>query len=164
MKLADIVQSDRVDLISDGRVLTKKEALERLSELLGRGSGAPAETIFLALKRREEQQTTGIGDGVAFPHGEVDGLSQQIGAVLLVPSGVAFESVDGSASHILIALVGPVSAEAKLQHVRLLARFARVLRNSSFREALLSESTAYGAWQKLCHEDEKIGERAAARP
>lgn len=154
MKLTDIVTPDRVDLLPEGALLDKRQALARISELLARGLGVSSDRILATLEEREALQSTGIGDGVAMPHGTLDQAPGQVGALLLCPGGVEFEAIDERPSRILFGLVGPKNA---VEHLKILARMSRVLRNSSFRARLLNERDAPSAYALLRLEDEALG-------
>jgi nitrogen PTS system EIIA component len=154
VKLTDIVTPDRVDLLPEGALLDKRQALARISELLARGLGVSSVRILATLEEREALQSTGIGDGVAMPHGTLDQAPGQVGALLLCPGGVEFEAIDERPSRILFGLVGPKNA---VEHLKILARMSRVLRKSSFRARLLNERDAPSAYALLRLEDEALG-------
>jgi PTS system nitrogen regulatory IIA component len=155
MILTDILSSERVRVALGGSdVKTKDAALHALAELLGTG-GSSASTplapgvppsqaspssldFYRVLSEREALQSTGIGDGVAIPHGAVESLGGQVAAVLICPDGVPFDAIDGRPVRILFAVVGPKRATG--EHLKTLARISRLLRDSSFREKLLSSS------------------------
>ncbi|MCU0656427.1 MAG: PTS sugar transporter subunit IIA [Polyangiaceae bacterium] len=154
MKLTDIVSPDRVGVLPSGASLSKKETLARIAELLARGLPVPPEQILATLEERESLQSTGIGDGVAMPHGTIEGAQGQIGALLLCPGGVDFEAIDEKPSRILFGLIGPKNA---LEHLKILARMSRVLRSSGFRSKLLNEQDASSAYLLLRAEDDTLG-------
>jgi hypothetical protein len=88
MRVLDILTSDRVSVACDaeGLVRNKAEALRRLAELLSQGQEAlSTDEIEQVLGDRERLQSTGVGGGVAIPHGAVDRLDRLVGAVLLCP-------------------------------------------------------------------------------
>ena len=154
MKLTEIVTPDRVGVLPPDARLDKRQTLHHIATLLGRGLAVSPSRILATLEEREQLQSTGIGDGVAMPHGTLDGVQGQVGALLLCPGGVDFEAIDEKPSHILFGLVGPKNA---LEHLKILARMSRVLRNSNFRARLVSERDAVLAYQLLRAEDESVG-------
>lgn len=154
MKLTDIVTADRVGLVPEGSSLSKPGTLLKISELLARGLNASPTRILATLEEREALQSTGIGDGVAMPHGTLEGAQGQVGALLLCPGGVDFEAIDERPSYILFGLVGPKNA---VEHLKILARMSRLLRNGGFRSRLLGERDAAQAYMLLRSEDETIG-------
>ena len=154
VKLTDIVTPDRVGVLPPEASLDKRQTLARIAELLARGLPVPPERILATLEERESLQSTGIGDGVAMPHGTLEGAQGQVGALLLCPGGVDFEAIDEKPSRILFGLIGPRNA---LEHLKILARMSRVLRNGGFRDRLLGEKDAGSAYRLLRSEDENIG-------
>lgn len=153
MRLTDILSPDRVLVVNSGATFASKhQVIERLSELLAMGTGNTSSTIFQVLSEREQLQSTGIGDGVAIPHGSLDLLDQQTAAVLLCPAGIEFESIDGRPARIVIGVVGPKRATG--EHLRMLARISRLLRDGSFRDRLLSSPDGPSAFTTIRSEEE----------
>jgi nitrogen PTS system EIIA component len=140
MKLTDFISERSV---SPGLAATeKKRALAEMSALLANGArGVRADEILDVLKARERLATTGIGDGIAIPHGKIRGLPRVIAAIGVSRDGVPFDAVDGKDVHIFVGLLAPESGGAG-DHLKLLARLSRLLRDAAFRERLLSISTA----------------------
>jgi len=153
MRLTDILTADRV-LVADQAqsISSKREAIERLSTLLASGTGKETGSIYKLLADREELQSTGIGDGVAIPHGSLEVLDGQTAAMLLCPAGVEFDSIDGRPARIVIGVVGPKRATG--EHLRMLARISRLLRDGSFRDRLLSSPNGVAAYSVLRAEEE----------
>ena len=129
MHLADLLTADRVAVRRDdvGTALDKSRALHLLSELLARGTTIGADTIERVLREREALQSTGIGEGVAIPHGAMLELDKQLAAVLTIPDGVDFDAIDGAKVNILFAVIGPKRASG--EHLKTLARVSRLLRS-----------------------------------
>lgn len=154
VKLTEIITPERVGVLSQELFLDKRQTLLQISGLLAKGLSLPAERVLVTLEERESLQSTGIGDGVAMPHGTLDGIQQQIGALLLCPGGVDFEAIDEQPSRILFGLVGPKNA---LEHLKILARMSRILRSGDFRARLLKEREASSVYLLLRAEDESVG-------
>src|SRR4051794_14029640 len=129
MILTEILSSDRVRVATRGSDLkSKDDALRALAELLGSGLSTPTGGDFYrVLCEREGLQSTGIGDGVAIPHGALENLGAQLAALLICPDGVPFDAIDGHPVHILFAVVGPKRATG--EHLKTLARISRLLRD-----------------------------------
>ena len=128
MTVAELVTRDRVRL--EPECTSQKRALETLAELLAAGNDgdtpAPgAGAIFEALSAREKLGSTGLGHGVAIPHGRLAGLDAPRVAVLRLGNGIDFDAMDHEPVDILIALVVPESATSA--HLDLLAQLARGL-------------------------------------
>src|SRR5262249_44529212 len=116
--------------------------------------GIAENEVERVLLEREALQSTGIGEGVAIPHGALSDLDVQCGSVLLVPSGVAFDAIDGQDVTILVAVIGPKRASG--EHLKTLARVSRLLRSREFRERLLTAKSGSEAFAMLVQEE---GER-----
>ena len=153
MRLTDILTADRVVVTThkDG-IRSKQEVIERLAQLLAPAAAKEASAIHKILSDREQLQSTGIGDGVAIPHGSLDSLQQQAAAVLLCPEGVEFEAIDGRPARIVVGVIGPRRSTG--EHLRMLARISRLLRDGSFRDRLLSSPDGPAAFHAISHEDE----------
>lgn len=121
MKLNAILAADRV--ASGVTVTSKKKALEELSRLLARGTGALSATdIFNGLTAREKLGSTGLGHGVAIPHGRMPGVTGSVGAFVRLKHAVDYDAHDGQAVDLLFGLVVPVAAtEEHLKHLAAIA-------------------------------------------
>ena len=137
MILTEILSTERVKVALRGTgVESKDDALHALAKLLASGASSPGATDFYrVLAEREALQSTGIGDGVAIPHGALENLGGQLAALLICPGGIPFDAIDGNPVYILFAVVGPKRATG--EHLKTLARISRLLRDPSFREKLL---------------------------
>jgi PTS system nitrogen regulatory IIA component len=137
MILTEILSTERVKVAARGTgVESKDDALHALAKLLASGASSPGATDFYrVLAEREALQSTGIGDGVAIPHGALENLGGQLAALLICPGGIPFDAIDGNPVYILFAVVGPKRATG--EHLKTLARISRLLRDPSFREKLL---------------------------
>ena len=139
MKLSDILTLERID--THLHATDKSAVLRALSRLIAcEGSNttdpAPQATIERVLDEREKLASTGIGDGVAIPHGRVAGLDHFVAALAIRPEGVPFDAIDGRPASIFFAVVGPEKAAG--EHLKCLARIGRVLRDDAVRTRLLS--------------------------
>ncbi|HKQ71573.1 MAG TPA: PTS sugar transporter subunit IIA [Polyangiaceae bacterium] len=116
---------------------SKDEALRALADLLGTAAASPGSADFYrVLGERESLQSTGIGDGVAIPHGAIENIGGQVAALLLCPSGIPFDAIDDKPVYILFAVVTPKRATG--EHLKTLARISRLLRDPAFRQKLLA--------------------------
>ena len=127
MRIADLVTPERVRL--EAGITSKKRALELLGTLLSSDAATrpelPANLVFEALSAREKLGSTGLGHGVAIPHGRMNEIDAPRVAVLRLQEGVEFEAIDHEPVDILIALIVP--EEATSEHLELLAQLARGL-------------------------------------
>ncbi len=106
------------------------------------------------LLRREKLQSTGIGDGVAIPHGKTDAVPKIVACVGRSGRGVDFQSLDGMPTHLFFTLLVPDSQHGL--HLKALARVSRLLKESSVRQALLDAEDADGIYKVLMDEDQKL--------
>src|ERR1700722_9851209 len=138
MRLTELLSEERVAIRHhDGtHPLDKPAALKILPEMLARGAHAEVGAVDRVLADREKLQSTGIGEGVAIPHGALPQLETQIARLLIVPEGLDFAAIDGLQLTILFAVIPPKRAAG--EHRKTLARASRVLRNRAFRERLVA--------------------------
>ncbi len=152
--LAEMLHVDCVSLAMDAR--TKEAALRELASLFGHGDLAvDEEMVFRVFSDREALASTGVGSGVAIPHGRLADLPGVRISLGLHPGGVEFDAVDGRPVHIFVAVLAPNGEASK--HLKVLARISRLLREASIRERLLLASTKEAAREVLVGEDARIG-------
>ena len=133
MPIASLITPERVacGLPASG----KQQALEHLSQLLSRGMTQIATTTVLAsLVERECSGSTGLGRGIAFPHGRLPGLPKTIGACIRLDTAIDFESLDGRPVDLLFALLVP--EETPDAHLQWLAQLAQMFSDASFSQQL----------------------------
>lgn len=121
MKLTAILSPERVT--SGIAVTSKKKALEELSKLLSQNAGKlTAQDIFNSLTAREKLGSTGLGHGVAIPHGRMAGVAGSVGAFLRLKHPVDYDAHDGQAVDLVFGLVVPAAAtEEHLKHLAAIA-------------------------------------------
>jgi PTS system nitrogen regulatory IIA component len=131
--LTELLSPDRIKIPL--AAIDKDSLLRELVELVGNGrSEAEAEAILRAVRDREQVLSTGIGNGVAIPHGKTSSVDGLILAAGVAPEAVDFEALDGRPVQLFFLLVGPESAAG--DHVKALSRIARVLQRDGFRARL----------------------------
>ena len=156
MKLADLLSVDRVAVRANGDApLDKTGVIKLLASLLAPGAHVDDALVAKVLLEREALQSTGIGEGVAIPHGALSEVSEQVAALVTVPNGMPFDAIDGRDVTILIAVIGPKRASG--EHLKTLARISRILRNVQFRKRLLEAPTPREAYDALVAEEEANG-------
>ena len=124
MSLTDLVTPDSI--VSSLRANTKKAVIQEMSERGAAVSGLPARMIFEAVLQRERLGSTGVGKGVAIPHGKLANCERLFGVFARLERPVDFESIDGDPVDLAFMLVAPETAGA--EHLKALARIARRLR------------------------------------
>jgi PTS system nitrogen regulatory IIA component len=124
MPLNDLVTADSILPLL--RTKTKKAALQELSERASLVSGLQAREIFDAVLQRERLGSTGVGNGIAIPHGKLISCDRIFGIFARLERPIDFDSLDGAPVDLMFLLVAPEAAGA--DHLKALARIARVLR------------------------------------
>lgn len=138
MLLSELLSADRVRVPLAGR--TKDELLRELVELATpTREPATVEAVLGAVRERERELSTGIGSGVAIPHGKTPYVNQLVMAAGVAPEPVDFDALDGKPVQLFFLLVGPESAAGA--HVKALARISRLLRRDALRAALRAASS-----------------------
>jgi PTS system nitrogen regulatory IIA component len=127
MSLADVLPRHAV--LASLRPTGKKQLLLDIAERAAPAVGIEARAIFDALLQRERLGSTGIGNGVAIPHGKFDRLGRLTGFFVRLDRPIDFESVDGQPVDLLFVLLAPEDAGA--DHLKALSRVARVLRSQA---------------------------------
>jgi PTS system nitrogen regulatory IIA component len=151
MKVLDILDQSNICLDLKGQ--TKKEAIQELCHQLTATSKINAEeNVFLALMEREKLGSTGIGQGVAIPHGKSDATQTLVAALGISRKGVDFEALDGEPVHVIFLLVAPKDSTG--QHLKALARISRLLKDKFFRQALREAKTVAEVEKTIREEDE----------
>jgi nitrogen PTS system EIIA component len=137
VQLTDLLHPDRVRVPL--HAADKAGVLKELSTLLAERSGTGADDILQAVEEREAVLSTGIGLGVAVPHGKSPSVARLEMVSGVSPKGIDFDALDGEACRIFFLLVGPESAAG--EHVKALSRIARVVRRDDVRTRLLAATT-----------------------
>lgn len=121
MKLTEILSAERV--VSGTTVTSKKKALEELSNLLATGAAnLSSQEVFNSLTGREKLGSTGLGHGVAIPHGRVSSVERSVGAFVRLKHPVDYDSHDGNPVDLIFGLLVPQNAtEAHLKHLAAVA-------------------------------------------
>lgn len=138
MLLSELLSVGRVKVPLGSR--TKNDVLQELVALIAGGTAAlDAEPILSAVRERELVLSTGIGAGIAIPHGRTPLVDQLVVAAGVASSPIEFESLDGAPVRLFFLLVGPESASGA--HVKALSRISRLLRRDLLREQLMCAPT-----------------------
>ncbi len=137
MKISDLL--DTTNVIPDLSAGSKEEAINSLVHTLGaRLDEDSVAAVRKAVMERESIMSTGVGKGLAIPHGKCRQLSQTYAAFGKLRKPVNYDSIDGEPVMILFLLVGPESQNSI--HIKMLSRISRLLNSSSFREKLLKSN------------------------
>jgi PTS system nitrogen regulatory IIA component len=132
MELADILSEDSV-LVYD-RVKDKGELLQLIADQAAKLTGHDSATINETLEAREALGSTGLGNGIAIPHGKLPGLGGVMAIFVKLGEPIDFDAVDDEKVDLVMLLLAPAGAGA--DHLKALARVARLLRTESLVTAL----------------------------
>lgn len=135
MKLTDFLISEAVE--PNLKSNTKNDAIKELVMLLKKAGAIPdADSIASIVLEREELGTTGIGEGIAVPHGKSNIIDKLVAAFGRSEKGINFESIDNQPVKLIFLLVAPANSAGP--HLMALARISRLLKNQSFRSGLIN--------------------------
>lgn len=132
MEVADLVQTESV--IAKLPATSKKQALQELAKRAAQITGLQERVIFDVLLERERLGTTGVGNGIAIPHGKLPDLTRLYGLFARLEKPVDFEAVDDQPVDLIFLLLAPEGAGA--DHLKALARVSRLLRDRTICEKL----------------------------
>lgn len=132
MELTDILSEESVVVCTGFK--TKRDVLETLAQQAARLTGQNAGAVFEALSEREALGSTGLGNGIAIPHGKFGGLRGVTAVFARLDQPVDFDAVDDQPVDLVMMLLAPLGAGA--DHLKALARVARILRTESVVEQL----------------------------
>lgn len=143
---------------------TKETVLHELAGLAVRNSaisGFGIDTIYQALKDREDDGSTGFGDGVALPHMRLEGLDRFLVFIGMSKSGIDFDAIDKKRVHLFFVIIGP--AELVNEHVQILASISRAISLTNLKRELLQSKTEGVLYETFLRSVEKSSETMAAK-
>lgn len=132
MEISDLLIPDAV--VTNLRSGSKKQSLQDLSKIAAPLIGIDERKIFEILLERERLGTTGVGNGIAIPHGKLPGLKRLYGVFARLEKPIDFEAIDEQPVDLIFLLLAPESAGA--DHLKALARISRQLRDAVFCDKL----------------------------
>lgn len=152
MRISELLQKESIAIGKKPR--GKAAAIDQLVELLAKGGNLKDKGKFKqAILEREQLSTTGIGEGIAIPHGKSNAVKRAALAAMVVPEGVDFESADGQAAHLLFMIAVPENG-ADL-HLEVLERLAAMLMDEDFRIKLMEAKHPSDFLKIISVEEEK---------
>ena len=125
MALADLLQQDAI--IPALKVNSKKQLLQELAAKASKITGVPEREVFDVILQRERLGSTGVGHGIAIPHGKLASINTIVGVFARLENAVDFEALDDQPVDLVFLLLAPEGAGA--DHLKALSRIARVLRD-----------------------------------
>jgi len=145
MDLSDLLSVDAV--IPALKAMSKKQAIQELAERAAALTGRPEREIFDTLLQRERLGSTGVGHGVAIPHGKLPGLERLVGLFARLDKPIDFEALDDAPVDLVFVLLAPEGSGA--DHLKALARIARVLRDPATAAKLRATADAPALYSML---------------
>jgi PTS system nitrogen regulatory IIA component len=137
MEIADLIGPRAV--IANLRVTSKKQALQELAKRAAEITNQPERAIFEVLIERERLGTTGVGQGIAIPHGKLPGLDRLYGLFARLETPIDFDAIDEQPVDLICVLLAPETAGA--DHLKALARVSRLLRDRTICDKLRGTDT-----------------------
>lgn len=132
MDIADLLGPGQV--VAKLRATSKKQALQNLARRASEITGQSEDAIFKALDKREKLGTTGVGNGIAIPHGKLPNLDRIYGVFARLEHPIDFDAIDERPVDLIFLLLAPEASGA--DHLKALARASRLLRDKSACEKL----------------------------
>lgn len=138
MKITDLLSVEAIDL--NAQASDKKDILQKAVDLMCKtGNITDREQYLAAVYAREEESTTGVGEGIAIPHGRCDGVKEPGLIAMVIPEGVDYEALDDEPVHLLFLIAAnPQSGSA---HIDILSKLSGMLMHEEFTDALKSAKT-----------------------
>ena len=154
MKITELLNIDSIDL--NPHVHNKDEAIDYLIDLLDKSGKLNNKELYReSVLNREKQSTTGIGDGVAIPHGQSEGVQTAGLSAMVVQEGLDFESLDGKPTYLFFMIGAPKDSGGA--HLQALAQLSTLLMDEEFRNSLIYASSKE-EFIKLIDEKENVKE------
>ncbi len=151
MKVTDIFRKDHI--VEGLKSKSKREVLVELSGVFLQGEVKYShEDMVNTLLEREKLGSTGIGDGVAIPHGKLANLEELIVSFGRSKEGVEFDAMDGKPAHIFFLLMAPEDTTGK--HLKALAKISKMLKDSTFRKKLLEAKSKDELYMIIADKDD----------
>lgn len=151
MKITEFLRPDSV--VADLAGQTAETVLAELCRPLTAGQKTESQRLLDTLLEREKLGSTGIGEGIAIPHGKIAGLPALVASFGRSRGGIDFRAIDGRPTHLFFALFAPENSAGA--HLKALARISRIFKNPAFREAILRAQDASEIYQLISQEDAK---------
>ncbi len=135
------------NIVLDLDVTSKKRLFEQVGLLFENNQGVARSLVFDSLFARERLGSTGLGQGVAIPHGRIKGLKEAVGAFVRLASPVPFDAPDGKSVDLVFVLLVP--EQATEQHLQILSELAQLFSDRDLRERLATDKDASSLHQTI---------------
>lgn len=140
--ISQILTVERVFV--DMQVAAQSDLFDRIGDVFVRDFGLTKKVVVSALIQREKLGSTGLGQGVAIPHGRIKGLKQTLGVFVRTQTPIDFAAPDGALVNMIFIMLVP--EQANESHLRLLSELAQLFSDRAFREHLCQATDAQTAW------------------
>ena len=152
MKILDILDEEAI--ITELKSKSKKEAIEEMAVVAAKNDDSiNIETLVEVLIEREKLGSTGIGDGVAIPHGKLSSIENVMAVFARSEEGIDFDSMDGKNAHLFFLLIAPEDSAGS--HLKALARVSRLMNDPKFRLSLMEAKSREEIYRTFADEDAK---------
>jgi PTS system nitrogen regulatory IIA component len=152
MKFSELIEEDNI--IPELKAKDKKGVLEELAEAISKHQPSVNKgDLVRVLLDRERLGSTGIGDGVAIPHGKLNGVKNPIISFGRSKEGLDFESMDGQPAYLFFLLIAPENSAGI--HLKALAKIAKILKSTAFRKKLMGAAGREDLYQAIIETDEE---------
>jgi len=153
MKISELLKSGTV--VSDLRSSSKASVLTEMTEALHQKHPELSKsTVLNVLQERERLGSTGIGEGVAIPHGKLANIDELLLCFGRSREGVEFDSIDGKPAHLFFLLIAPEDSVGI--HLKTLARISKLLKESRVRSRLLAAKDSDEIFSLIVEEEEHL--------
>jgi PTS system nitrogen regulatory IIA component len=152
MKITEMLRREFV--LAEMKARNKHDALAELAGVFAKGKiKVNPEAMLHVLLERERLGSTGIGDGIAIPHGKVPGLDEMVVSFGRSREGIEFEAMDGKPVHLFFLLMAPENSAG--QHLKALAKISRMLKDPNFRKNLLNAKMHDDLFRIIAEKDDE---------
>jgi len=152
MKITEMLKREFV--LEQLKAGNKRDALAELAGVFAQGRiKVDSEAMLHVLLERERLGSTGIGDGIAIPHGKLHGLEEMVVSFGRSREGIAFDAMDGKPVHLFFLLMAPENSAG--QHLKALAKISRMLKDANFRKNLLEAKMHEDLFRIIVEKDDE---------
>lgn len=150
MKITELISENLI--LPEIQASRKNDVLRELSAWMAEQHDEVREDdVARVLTERERLGSTGIGEGIAIPHGKIDSVGGLIAGLARSKKGIDFQAIDSAPTHFFVVLLAPANSAG--EHLKALARVSRLFKNGDFRKRLLAAKTAREMYLLLSQED-----------
>jgi len=149
-----------VDFLKPGLIIenltsqNKQDILKEFSQCIEKALGLKADKVFNVLIEREKLGSTGIGEGVAIPHGKLSDIPELVCCFGRSQRGIEFEAIDNKPVYLIFLLLAPENSAGT--HLKALAKISKILKDPGFRKQILEAESAEKIYQIIKEEDDKL--------